>query len=86
MDPGEQHAEQICSVLNLCFGWRGAHAQWSRDGGYSGLVVLSPPAVQEVVDLHSRVEELEMRIIELDPRTRAVAYNGNGDVQALRSL
>ena len=84
LDLDKQRAEQICSVLNLCFGWCGADSEWSHDAGYTGRVVLNPRAAQEVVDLRDRVKELEENIGQLarvcgrSPIT-ATAHNGNGN-------
>jgi hypothetical protein len=94
LDLDEQQANQICSVLNLCFGWCGADSEWSHDAGYTGRVVLNPQAAQEVVNLHDRVQELEAHIVELaracGPLPTAVAAhngngNGNGNVTAVPS-
>jgi hypothetical protein len=84
LDLDRQHAEQICSVLNLCFGWCGADSEWCHDAGYTGRVVLSPRAAQEVVDLRDRVKALEEHIVELARAcgplpTTATAHNGNGN-------
>ncbi|HEY4895330.1 MAG TPA: hypothetical protein VII01_04500 [Solirubrobacteraceae bacterium] len=57
-------ADELCAALNLCFAWHGAEPEWSPQGGYTGRVILSPPAVAEVAAEHERVENLQTRIID----------------------
>lgn len=55
-------ADELCAALDLCFAWHGAEPEWSPEGGYSGRVILSPPAVAEVAAEHERGENLQARI------------------------
>jgi hypothetical protein len=50
--PAQRRAERLCGVLNLCFGWKGSEPEITRERGYTGRVILSADAVQQLVAEH----------------------------------
>jgi hypothetical protein len=48
VDDRKKCAEELSRRINDRIGWRGADPEWSREGGYSGRILLSARAATEV--------------------------------------